>query len=479
MSKERIIGRTRELQRLQRCLKEERAQLIIVYGRRRVGKTFLVNEFFENRFAFKLTGAYGKPKEFQLENFAEEMKLRKGKEVGKLTEWRQAFRLLREYLEGLPSDEKQVVFFDEMPWLDTYKSDFLSLFEWFWNDWAQTQDNLVFIVCGSATAWMVDKLDKNRGGLFNRHTARLYLEPFTLNETEKFLMSKGIRWSRYDIAECYMIMGGIPYYLNLLDNQLSMKQNIDELFFRKNGELHDEFSHLYNTLFSNSDSYIRVVEAISTKTGGLTRNEIIEKTDIPTNGALSKILNNLESSGFIRVSNFYGKKKKDALYQLSDYYTAFYFRYIRDNHGKDEHYWSNALDNPARRAWAGLTFEQLCKDHIGQIKHKLGISGVLSEESVWYTRGDEELGVTGAQIDLVISRRDRVINLCEMKFSVDEYVIDKSYDMVLRNKLGTFQHMTNNKNTLQITMITTYGVRQNKYSGLIQSQVVLDDLFNE
>ena len=477
MSIRNIIGRREEITRLDRCMEAISAQLIIIYGRRRVGKTYLINEYFNNEFAFKLTGAYKKTKAFQLESFADELKQKSRKTQPVPSDWRDAFRQLREYLETLPEKEKQVVFIDEMPWLDTPQSDFLPLFEWFWNDWASTRNNLVFIVCGSATSWMTDNISGNKGGLFNRQSCRIYLEPFTLRETEDFLGFKGITWSRYEIAECYMIMGGIPYYLNLLDKAMSYTQNIDNLFFKKRGELWDEFGHLYATLFSNSDSHIKIVEALSTKKGGLTRNELVQKTGLPANGYFSKMISNLESSGFIRVSNFYGKKKKDALYQLSDYYTAFYYRYIKNNYGKDEHYWSNAIDNPARRSWTGLTFEQLCKDHIPQIKKKLGISGVLSEESIWYTHGDEELGVPGAQIDLLIERRDRVINVCEMKFSINEYVIDKDYDMVLRNKLDAFRRMTNCKKSLQTTMITTYGVKRGKYSGIINSQITLEDLF--
>ena len=477
MSREKIIGRVDEIKRLDRCMDSNSAQLIIVYGRRRVGKTFLINEYFNNKFAFKLTGAHKKPKSFQLENFNEEMNRKTGGKAVTATNWRMAFGELRDYLEKLPNNEKQVVFFDEMPWIDTPQSDFRSLFEWFWNDWASTQNNLIFIVCGSATSWMTDNIIDNKGGLFNRQTCRLYLQPFTLYETEVFMNAKGISWSRYEIAECYMIMGGIPYYLSLLDENTSYTRNIDALFFKRKGELWDEFDHLYKTLFSNSGSYIRLVEALSTKPGGMTRNEVIKKTGIPSNGALSKMLDDLVVSGFVRISSFYGKKKKDALYQLADYYTAFYFRYIRDNYGKDEHYWSNAIDNPARRVWAGLTFEQLCKDHISQIKQKLGISGVLSEEYVWYTQENEELGISGAQIDLLIDRRDRVINICEMKFSINEFVIDKAYDMSLRNKLESFRRETNCRKTLQTTMITTYGVKQGKYSGFIQSQITLDDLF--
>ncbi len=453
------------------------AQLILVYGRRRVGKTFLINEFFENSFAFKVTGAYGEGEKFQIRGFVDELSRMTGKSYPADADWRQAFAWLREYLEQLPKDRRQIVFFDEMPWLDSPGSSFLSTFEWFWNDWASTQKQVVFIVCGSATAWMVEHFAKNRGGLFNRLTCRLYLKPFTLYETEMFLRSKQIFWSRYQIAECYMIMGGIPYYLSLLSNRLSYSQNIDRLFFQNRGPLWDEFDNLYRTLFSNSDIHIRVVEALSEKTGGMTRNEIASRTGIAGNGNLTVILNNLNCSGFIRISAFYGKKKKDAKYQLADYYTAFYFRFIRGKYGKDEHYWSHANDHPSRRAWAGLTFEQLCKDHIAQIRHSLGISGVLTEETVWYCRGDPELNLPGAQIDLLIERRDQVIHLCEMKYSINEYVIDKEYETALRNKLDAFRRETGTKKTLLMTMITTFGVRKNIYSGFVQSQVTLEDLF--
>ena len=477
MSRNRIIGRNEEISRLDRCMEDARAQLVIVYGRRRVGKTYLINEYFGSDFAFRLTGAYKQSKIFQLESFVEELNRKTGNSHHALSNWREAFQALRAYLELLSVEEKKIVFFDEMPWLDTPQSDFLATFEWFWNDWASKCENLVFVVCGSATSWMTKHIAENKGGLFNRQSCKIYLEPFTLYETELFLESMDITWSRYEIAECYMIMGGIPYYLSLLDRSLTYTQNVDKLFFRKRGELWDEFEHLFRTLFSNSNNYIRIVETLSKKAGGFVRGEIAEKTGLPMNGALTNMLHDLEMSGFIRVSKFYGKKKKDARYQLSDYYTAFYFRYIKGNYGKDEHYWSNAIDNPARRAWAGLTFEQLCKDHISQIKRTLGIAGVLSEESIWYTTGDEDIGVAGAQIDLLIERRDRVINICEMKFSINEFVIDRTYDMNLRNKIETFRRMTNCKKSLQTTMITTYGVKRNRYSNIVQSQVSLDDLF--
>ena len=478
MSGRKLIGRVKEQERLDRCMRSDSAQLIIVYGRRRVGKTFLINQYFDQEFAFKITGAFEQPKNVQIRNFTNELNRKSGIKHEVPKDWIQAFDLLRDYLESLDHGKKQVVFFDELPWLDTRKSGFMASFEWFWNDWASTQDHLVFVVCGSATSWMVDHIANNKGGLFNRQTCRMYLEPFTLRETEEYLQSRDICWSRFEIAMCYMIMGGIPYYLSLLDPEISFTQNIDSLFFAKNAELHDEFEHLYRTLFTNGEAYIKVVEALSKKRRGLTRAEISEATGIAQNGALSKMLSDLKESGFIRIQNGYGTGKKNQLYRLCDYYTLFYFRFLRENYGMDPHFWSNTVDNPGRRVWSGLTFEQLCSDHIGQIKQKLGIAGVLSEESAWSSKGQPGTDdLSGAQIDLLIDRRDSVINLCEIKFCMNEFEIDKEYEMNLRNKISTFERETNCRKSIQLTMITTFGVKRNMHSGLVTNSVTLDGLF--
>ena len=479
MAFHKIIGRQAERERLDKCTKSEQAQLVIVYGRRRVGKTYLINHFFNGRFDFKLTGAYAQPKETQLRYFATELNRQSGRETVIPKDWIEAFEQLRNYLTTLPPEDKHTVFFDEMPWMDTQRSGFLPAFEWFWNDWGCTQNNLIFIVCGSATSWMVEKFAENKGGLFNRQTCRLYLQPFNLNETEQYLQSRNIEWSRRDIAECYMIMGGIPYYLSLLDPELALNANIDNLFFRKRAELWDEFDHLYQTLFTNSDQYIKIIEQVSKKRMGLTRSEIATKTKLPANGALSKMLHDLTDSGFLRKYTFYGRKSKDMLYQLSDYYSLFYYRFIKGGFGKDEGFWSHTLDNPARHVWAGLTFEQLCKDHIPQIKKKLGIAGVLSEESSWFgsISEEQEFNSSGAQIDLLIDRRDQVINICEIKFSMNEFEIDKNYEQKLRNKISVFRQLTNCKKTIQLSMITTFGIQKNKYSSIVTNEVLLDDLF--
>ncbi len=479
MAEKRLIGRIEEVKRLGQCMESREAQLVVIYGRRRVGKTFLVDSYFEKNYAFSFTGAYNQPRRTQLMNFADELRLQTGMNVKTPKTWRDAFILLRKHLDSQSREEKQVVFLDELPWMDTHKSDFLPAFEWFWNGWGSKQNNLVMVVCGSATSWMKRNISDNKGGLFNRQTCRIYLEPLNLEETEQFLEDKGIRWSRREIAECYMIMGGMPYYLNLLKPEKPFRQNIDDLFFKKRGELWDEFTHLYHTLFVNGDRYIEVVETLSRKVVGMTRTELAKETKITSSNMLTKILEDLVSSGFVRIYQFYGHKKKDAIYQLCDYYSLFYFRFIRDKYGKDETFWSGSYDNPAISVWRGLTFEQLCKDHIRQIKKALGIAGVVSEESGWYARGDEESGKRGAQIDLLINRRDRTINICELKFSAGEFEIDKDYDAKLRNKIEVFRRETNCKDTLILTMVTTAGIKQNKYSGIVNSSVVLDDLFEK
>lgn len=473
MSRSEIVGRQDEITRLETCLEKKEPQLIAVYGRRRVGKTFLINNFFNGRFNFKLTGIYDQPKSMQLKNFMIELSGHTGKDKPVPDNWMDAFALLKKYIDTKSEEDKTVIFFDEMPWMDTPKSGFLQAFEWFWNSYGNSRKNLIFVVCGSATSWMRENIDENKGGLYNRLTCRIYLKQFTLKETREYLQTQNIEWSDYDIVSLYMIMGGIPYYLSLLRSDMTLNQNIDNIFFRKRAELWNEFQFLYRSLFKNSDLYIKIAEILSQKRQGLTREEIADKADISPNGTLTKALTDLEYSGFIRINRIYGMRQK--LYQLCDYYSLFYFKFLKDNYGKDEHFWSNSFDNPARRAWAGFTFEQVCMDHLNQIKKKLGISGVLSNASVWHSSDADN---DGAQIDLLIERRDRVINICEIKFSTSEFIIDKAYDLNLRNKINAFQRETKTRDTLQLTFITTYGVKKNKYSNIIQNQVTMEDLFD-
>ncbi len=469
---DRIIGRAEQKVTLKSFVEGDSSEFVVVYGRRRVGKTFLVREYFNNTFEFQLTGLANAGMKEQLINFHAAVQKYSPLESSFAATWFEAFQQLIELLEQSKS-ERKIVFLDELPWLDTPKSGFLSAFEHFWNGWASARRDILLIVCGSATSWITGKLLNNKGGLHNRITRTMALAPFTLGECEDFLLSKNISFSRYQMVEAYMILGGIPYYLNLLEKKLSLAQNIDNLFFKENGELRKEFNNLYASLFKKHENYVKVVAALAIKAKGLSRDEILSISKLPDGGTTSKILQELEECKFIRKYNALDKKTKDGLYQLTDFYTLFYFKYIQKNEYNDARFWSTSLDSPQHRAWSGYAFEQVCMAHIDQIKRKLGISGVQCKTSSWRSCTADP----GAQIDLLIERKDQVINLCEMKYATGEFSIDKSYSQTLRNKAAAFRTETKTRKAVHLTMVTTYGLKANEYAGMIQSEVVMDDLF--
>ena len=469
--KQNIIGRVKEKAVLERIYQSNKSEFVAVYGRRRVGKTFLIKEYFEDELVFHTAGLAKDLMPRQIKSFYEDLvECGLPPQAERPKDWIDVFTLLRELIKQSKQNRK-VILLDELPWMDTPRSGFISALEHFWNSWASGRHDIVLIACGSATSWMMDKLINNHGGLHNRLTYQLYLEPFTLCESEQFLQSRGFKLSRYDIAVSYMILGGIPYYLDMLDARFSLAQNIDELLFRPNGMLAHEFFNLYAALFKNSEDYVRVVEALSKKKSGMSRIEIIDATSLRSGNGLTTILNNLERCGFIRkYKNYKGSRKEYTIYQLIDFFTLFHFTFLAD---KKFSSWSVMQSTPTFYTWAGLTFELLALNHIEQIKDKLSIKGINTIEYAWrYIDSDE-----GAQIDLVIDRSDNTINLCEMKFSVGNYSIDKKYEMNLRNKLVRFMATTEKRKSVQLTFVTTYGVVQNAHSGIINNEIILDDLF--
>ncbi len=471
-----IIGRKQEQEILATCCKSDKAELIAIYGRRRVGKTYLVKTFFKEKFDFYATGIYKGSRKEQLAFFNKQL-CDYAKVPYPLTDnWFDAFDQLKHYLSGCKKD-RIVVFIDELPWFDTPRSHFVKAFELFWNSWAADQPRIKLVVCGSATTWMISHLLGSKGGLHNRVTRRIKLSPFTLAETEAFLQSQHIVWNRYQIAEAYMILGGTPYYLQLLQKGYSLSQNIDLLFFSENAELRDEYGFLFRSLFNDSAIYRATVELLSRKAKGMTRTELLTALRLPAGGTFSEILENLCNCDFIRPYAAFGKKERDVLYQLTDLFTLFYLRFVRNRNGRDEHLWSNMIDSPERRVWSGYSFEQLCLHHLPQIKNRLGISGIQSDVCSWVVPAAE--GHKGAQIDLLIDRRDQIINLCEMKFSTSEYEITKRYNDEMQARRELFRAQTRTRKALHLTMVTTYGIKENPYSGMIQSQVTLDDLFRE
>lgn len=469
-----MIGRQKELDELNRLYDSKESEFIAVYGRRRVGKTYLIREAFEGRMAFVHTGKAKGTTATQLAHFQQSLMIYSGERLPRPKTWDEAFGALRSLLSHSTAARK-VVFIDEMPWLDTPRSNFLSALDSFWNEWASARKDILLIVCGSAAAWMVKNLFRNRGGLHNRVTARIALQPFTLGECESYATERGLSMSRGELAECYMILGGIPYYWRELQRGYSLAQNVDRLFFAEGAPLRHEFGELYKSLFKNGKAHEMVVAALARKKAGMTRTEIVDATRTGVKGTLSSILESLECSGFVRCSRALGKHKRDALYQLVDNFTLFHFRFL-DHGTTDPRFWQTTSLSPARATWRGLAFERLCLQHVQQMKAALGIDGIHVETYSW-SHVKDEMFPQGAQIDLLLDRADGVINVCEMKFSSDMYVIDAQTEMNLSRKLAVFQHLTRTRKALHLTMVTSFGLLRNSHSGRVQSEVTLNDLF--
>lgn len=453
-------------------------ELIAIYGRRRVGKTYLVRTFLQNSILFEFTGIHEANKKTQLENFSHALQLATKNPIPLAipTNWLKAFLMLDAYIDTLPADKAAVIFFDEFPWIDTHKSGFLQAFDHWWNAYATKRSHLKVIICGSAASWMIDKIINNRGGLHNRVTQRIRLLPFTLAETQQYLRSKNVILDQYSQLQLYMAMGGIPQYLKNIKPGESAAQTIDRLCFAKDGFLKTEFDNLYRSLFAHSENHERVIRALAAKAKGLTRKEIIAECGFTSGGTTSNILEELEESGFITPYIPFQKNANESIYKLSDEYSLFYLKFIE--HAKDAGFgaWLRQYGTPAYTIWSGFSFESVCQKHLLQIKRKLGIEGVLTQTSTW--RHKPHKGEPGAQIDLLLDRQDRCINICEIKFSSDEFTINKNYAAELDTKVNVFRAETATKKTLFPTMITTYGTRKNEYYlGRIQAEVLMEDLF--
>ncbi len=471
-----IIGRSREIKLFTSVLAGSRSEFIAVYGRRRVGKTFLIRSVFKQHFTFQLTGLANTNTALQLDNFNNALKkVQKKNKEQPAKNWFTAFDQLTQFLEK-STTTKKVVFIDELPWLDTVNSGFIPALEHFWNSWASARNDIILIACGSAASWMINKLINNKGGLHNRITKRIKIVPFTLHECEQLMQSKKSVLDRYQIIQLYMVFGGIPFYWDEVSKELSAAQNIQQICFSENGLLRTEFPKLFSSLFSNAGRHTAIINALAKKAKGLTRDEIIKGSKLPDGGSMTRLLNELEESGFIRKYSPFEKKMRTSLYQLTDFYSLFYLRFIKDPAIFEKDKWLNTLDSPAYRAWSGYAFEQICLYHSDQLKHSLGIAAVETNMSSWRSATVEN----GAQIDLVIDRRDQVINLCEMKFSINPFTIDKKYDAELRNKIAAFKKETATRKSVFMTMVTTFGLQNNSYSaGLIQNDIKMDSLFHQ
>ncbi len=475
----KLVGRDRERKTLAAAMGSSDPELVALYGRRRVGKTFLVREELGPDICFELTGMYRVPLGMQLRSFSLALGDALGRGIAPVVpqSWLEAFRQLRAMLEALPKRRrKRVVFLDEMPWLASRRSGFLSAFEHFWNSWASTRRELVVVVCGSAAAWMLNRLLRARGGLHNRVTRRIRLTPFMLTEARQLLATRRVELDTYQLLELYMAFGGVPHYLKEIERGESAAQCIDRVCFAPEGLLREEFGEVYASLFEKADRHQQIVRALATKRRGLTRNELLAATGLPTGGGTTTTLKELEASGFVMRTPQFGLKVKDEVYRLTDEHSLFHLFWIEKHRGRAEGVWIRKRRSPAWRAWSGYAFEGVCLKHAEALRRALGISGVETSESTWQRR-PQDAGEQGAQIDLLIDRQDRCINLCEMKFCEGEFVVDKAYAQSLRNKREVFARATSTRKALFTTLVTTHGVRANRHrDAVVDRSVEVDSL---
>lgn len=476
MEKPLLIGRDVQKKLFTEALDSAKSEFLVVYGRRRVGKTFLIKNVLEGFIDFEMTGIQNGDLSDQLQNFANKLSEFKGEDVKTPKNWMQAFGQLKKYLGSLNPKKKKVLFLDELPWIDTHKSKFLGMLGHFWNDWA-TYNNVFLVVCGSAASWMINNVLNDRGGLHNRATQYLPLQPFTLRETEQFLKAKNIKSNRYQVVQLYMALGGIPYYLDLLKPSESIPQNIDRLCFDIHGFLRDEFGRLYKSLFEKAENHIAVVKALASKWKGLTRKEIIAATALKDGGGLSRILEELEKSAFIQQYAPFGKKKKGSLYRLTDNFSLFYLKLMAQKSLSDQQgVFLKLFTNPTFRTWSGYAFENTCFIHYRQIANALGITSIFHEFSTFQFSGNEDYN--GIQIDLLIDRADDVINLCEVKFSNNDFKLTPVYKKQLRDRTETFSSISKTRKSVLTTLITTYGLHNAPtHLDVVQNVLTLEDLF--
>lgn len=472
-----IIGRKKELAVLQEALDSKEAEMVAVLGRRRVGKTFLVTTAYSGSILFELSGIQNTSTKKQLKNFRDVLSTFAG---GKLPlevpeDWLSAFQMLRLYLSTLNTSEKKVLFFDELPWLAGHKSGFLEALGYFWNSYASRQ-NLVVVICGSAASWMIRKVVFDKGGLHNRITKTIHLQPFSLKETEDYLLSRGVSFDRFQLAHIYMALGGIPHYLKGLKPGLSAVQNIDRICFSESGFLREEFFKLYPALFKNAERHMAIIRALAGKWKGMDRMELLEKTKSISGGGITSLIEELEQSGFITAYFPFGKKRREKIYRLTDAYSLFYLQFIENNTLYGEGVWVQLSQTQTYKSWSGYAFENICIRHIQQIKKAMGISGIFSQASVFYKRKTEDIG--GAQIDLVLDRNDHVVNLFEIKFHDETIIPDKSFADALREKRSVFKASTGVRKQVSWALISAFGLKHNQHSlGLVDISLILDDLF--
>ncbi len=476
------ISREQEYTLLNKLCHSKHAELIAVYGRRRVGKTFLIRNLLnEFEISLEATGMKNGTLKQQLTHFTSALSKTffNNLPIQTLNSWEDAFALLSEKVNELPKNKKIVIFLDELPWLATKRSKLLEYLDYYWNTQWSKNNNFKLICCGSAASWMLNNLINAKGGLYNRVTRSLLLEPFTLTQTKEFLNSRHLKLKNKEVLDCYMVAGGVPFYLEQFQKGLSVTQNIEKMCFQKDGLLFDEFPRIFKALFDQADVNFNIVKAASAQQYGISREDLLRKIKMKSGGTFNKRIEELIASGFIAKFIPYGMKKKSMYYRVVDEYTLFYLRWIEPAKQQTyiiKNYWTQRVDKPEWRSWSGYAFESICYKHIDQIGKKLGLRNIPYFAGNWRRQASNPKE-EGAQIDLLFDRDDGVITLCEIKYSKNDFTLDKATALNLTKKIRVFEKHTKTKKHIQLALVTTHKLKHNIWSEeLIDNVVTLDDI---
>ena len=443
-----------------------------------MGKTYLVKQSLKDvGIDFMVSGVQNGSLRDQLLAFEFSLAGAQDRDVrlNNFEDFQVAFIRLIEHLRQLPQDKKLVVFLDELPWLATPRSGFLRAFSFFWNNWAVDQ-NILVIICGSAASWMMRKVVKDKGGLHNRITRNLSVEPFTLGETQEYFAARGLVHDQQTVLEIYMALGGIPFYLRSLQPGLTPAQNIDKLCLDRHGALRGEFDNLYPALFDRPDRHVSIVTALARHPHGLTRGQLLDALKLKDGGSFTKALEELVFSGFITSFRSFNLRKSGRIYRLIDEFSLFYLRFIKPLGKESSGAWTSLRSQPTYYSWAGYGFENVGLRHYPQIKAALGIAGVQTEQSSFYHHKDENYD--GFQIDLIIDRADGAINLCEFKHSQQAVRIDQQQLERLTERQNAFAAYTGTRKILFTTLVVAPELsRLDAVGGVVQKVISLTDLF--
>lgn len=470
-----IVGRKKEIKILNDNYNSSDSSFIAIYGRRRIGKTYLINKNFENKILFRHSGIYNGTTKEQIVSFMNSLKECGFENLDIVNDWFDAFECLKKFINN-STKKKKIIFLDEIAWMYTKKSNFIKALENFYNGWASARSDIMLIICSSATSWIINNIIHSKGGLYNRVTTQIYLNPFSLGECEEYCKSRNLSLSKKQIIEAYMVIGGVPYYWNYLTKGQSIPQFIDSCFFANNAPLRNELKYIFSSLFSNPDCYFKIIESLSKKKYGLTKKEILNDTKEVDNGNFTNKLEDLINCGFIREYSPLKYKKSSVVYQLIDPFTIFHFHFLTKKNN-DDSFWINQLNNPTINTWKGLAFERICLLHLNNIKNALGISGVYTAVYPWSCKKDEDNNIFGSQIDMVIERKDDIINLFEIKYYDVPFNITTKQIELLNKKKHDFIEVTKTKSAIHLSLIALNGVENNANTNEIQSIVSVEDLF--